>query len=91
MGVLVKIPIPFGTCTQGENEVMVAGNTVQNVLENLNEIHTGIMDKLCDQDGNLRRFVNLYLNERDVRLLNDLETNVSDGDIISIVSTITGG
>ena len=91
MGVLVKIPIPFGACSQGENEVMVTGNTVQKVLENLNKIHTGIMDKLCDHDGNLRRFVNLYLNERDVRLLNDLETNVSDGDVISIASTITGG
>lgn len=91
MGVLVRIPIPFGTCTQGENEIMVPGNTVRKVLENLNEIHDGIINKLCDQDGQLRSFVNLYLNEKDVRLLNDLGTRVSDGDMISIVSAITGG
>lgn len=91
MGVLVKIPLPFGSCTQGENEVTVTGNTIRKVIENLDEIHTGIKDKLCDQDGNLRRFVNLYLNEKDVRLISDLETTVSDGDIISIVSVITGG
>ena len=91
MGVLVKIPLPFGACTQGETEIQVSGRTVLTVLRNLSETHPGLIDILCDQEGNLRRFVNLYLNEKDVRLLDDLETPVSDGDTISIQSAITGG
>ena len=60
-------------------------------MKTLDEVQPGIRDKLCDTEGNLRRFVNLYLNEKDVRLLENLETNVTDGDIISIVPTIAGG
>jgi molybdopterin synthase sulfur carrier subunit len=71
--------------------VSLEGDTVQNIIESLEDVQPGIRDKLCDTEGNLRRFVNLYLNEKDVRLLENLETNVTDGDIISIVPTIAGG
>ena len=91
MGVLVKIPIPFGSCTNGQSEVQVNGNTVQKVLESLNAIHAGVIEKICDENGNPRPFVNLYLNERDIRLMEGLETKVHDGDRVSIIPAITGG
>jgi len=91
MGVLVRVPIPFRSCAGGQTEVMVEGNTVQKVLENLNESHDGIMEKICDENGNLRGFVNLYLNDREIRSLENLDTKVRDGDKISIIPAIAGG
>ena len=91
MGVLVKIPIPFGSCTDGRSEVQVDGDTVRKVLESLNTFHAGVVEKICDENGNPRPFVNLYLNERDIRLLEGLETKVYDGDRVSIIPAITGG
>ena len=91
MGVLVKIPIPFGSCTNGQSEVQVNGNTVQKVLESLNALHAGVIEKICDENGDPRPFVNLYLNEKDIRLMEGLETKVHDGDRVSIIPAITGG
>ncbi len=91
MGVLVSVPVPFRSCTNGRTEVTVEGNTVHQVLDNLNAIHIGIMEKIFDDKGKPRRFVNLYLNQRDIRSLNNLDTKVRDGDKIMILPIAAGG
>jgi molybdopterin converting factor small subunit len=91
MGVLVSVPVPFRSCTDGRTEVTVEGNTVHQVLENLNAIHAGVMAKICDENGKPRRFVNLYLNQRDIRSLDNLATKVRDGDKIAILPIAAGG
>ena len=91
MGVLVSVPVPFRSCTNGRTEVTVEGNTVHQVLDNLNAIHIGIMEKICDDEGKPRRFVNLYLNQRDIRSLDSLDTKVREGDKIMILPIAAGG
>ena len=87
----MSIPVPFRSCTDGRTEVTVEGNTVHQVLENLNVIHVGVMEKICNEIGKPRRFVNLYLNQRDIRSLDNLDTMVCDGDKISILPIAAGG
>ena len=91
MGVLVSVPVPFRSCGDGRTEVTVEGSTVHQVIENLNVIHAGIMGKICDENGMPRRFVNLYLNQRDIRSLDNLDTEVRDGDKIAILPIAAGG
>ncbi len=91
MGVSVRIPTPMRPLTNGEAEVSVEGKTVQEVIENLEKAYSGIRERICDEEGNLRRFVNLYLNDEDIRFLQNLETEVNDGDGLSIVPAIAGG
>ncbi len=91
MGVLVSVPVPFRSCSNGRTEVTVEGNTVQQVLENLNVVHAGILEKICDSNGMPRRFINLYLNQRDIRSLDNLDTRVHDGDKIAILPIVAGG
>ena len=91
MGVLVSVPLPFQSCDNSRTEIMVEGNTVRQVLENLNVIHAGIVGKICDENGMPRRFVNLYVNQRDIRSLDNLDTLVCDGDKIAILPIAAGG
>ena len=91
MGILVRIPRPLMALTNGQAEVAVEGNTVYEVIENLDKAYNGIKERICDEQGNLRRFVNLYLNDEDIRFLQNLETEVSGGDGLSIVPAIAGG
>jgi len=87
----VSVPVPFRSCPDGLTEVTVEGNTVHQVLENLNVIHAGVLEKICDETGKPRRFVNLYLNQRDIRSLDNLDTKVCDGDKIAILPIVAGG
>ena len=66
------------------------GTTVAEVIENLEASHPGMKDRLCDEKG-VRRFVNLYANDEDIRFLDNLETTLKDGDTLSIVPAIAGG
>jgi molybdopterin synthase sulfur carrier subunit len=91
MGVLVRIPTPLRSLTEGKAEVAAEGKTVQEVIENLEMSYNGIKERICDEQGNLRRFVNLYLNDEDIRFLQNLDTEISDGDGLSIVPAIAGG
>lgn len=91
MGVLVRIPTPLRSLTNGQSEVSIEGTTVLEVIENLEKDFNGIKERVCDEQGNLRRFVNLYLNDEDIRFLKDLDTEVGDGDGLSIVPAIAGG
>ena len=91
MAVLVRIPTPLRLLTNGLAEVSIKGKTVQEVIENLDKSHNGIKERICDEQGNLRRFVNLYLNDEDIRFLQNLDTEVNDEDGLSIVPAISVG
>lgn len=91
MPIHVRIPTPLRRFTGGAEEVGVAGNTVGAVVNDLERQFTGIKERLCDEEGRVRRFVNIYVNGDDIRFLNNLETSVKDGDELSIVPAIAGG
>lgn len=90
MAIYIRIPTPLRTLTAGKEQVEVKGSTVREVIDDLERKHPGIKDRLCDEKG-VRRFVNIYQNEEDIRFLDALETAVKDGDSISIVPAIAGG
>src|SRR5262245_51948368 len=90
MSVRVNIPTPMRQQTEGQATVEVSGATVQNILDELGRKHPGITQRLFD-NGQLRRFVNLYLNDEDVRYLDNLNTPVKDGDELSIIPAVAGG
>jgi molybdopterin synthase sulfur carrier subunit len=90
MAVKVRIPTPLRTLTGGADEVPADGGTVAEVIESLEANHPGMKDRLCDDKG-VRRFVNLYANDEDIRFLDNLETALKDGDTLSIVPAIAGG
>ena len=91
MSVKVRIPTPLRRFTGGSEEVSVDGTTIGTVVDNLETRYPGIKERLCDDQGRVRRFVNLYVNGDDIRFLNSLDTSVKDGDEVSIVPAIAGG
>lgn len=91
MTVTVRVPTTLRTLTSGASEVEVEGATVAEVLEQLESAHPGFKDRLLDGDGALRRFVNLYVADDDVRFRDGLATPVADGDTVSIIPAVAGG
>ncbi|MCC7535613.1 MAG: MoaD/ThiS family protein [Deltaproteobacteria bacterium] len=89
--VQVRIPTPLRTLTGGKDEIAVTGTTVAEVLDNLDKAHPGIKDRICDEKGSVRRFINVFANDEDIRFLDNLKTALKDGDSISIVPAIAGG
>jgi molybdopterin converting factor small subunit len=90
METIVRIPTPLRTLTAGADEVTGNGNTLAEVIEDLERKHPGIRERLLDEKG-IRRFVNIYVGEEDVRFLEGLKTTLKSGDQISIVPAIAGG
>jgi molybdopterin synthase sulfur carrier subunit len=90
MPITVRIPTPLRTLTGGADEVSIDGGTVGEVIDNLEKKHPGIKERLCDEKG-VRRFVNVYANEEDIRFLDNLATKLKEGDSVSIVPAIAGG
>ncbi|HEY4102619.1 MAG TPA: MoaD/ThiS family protein [Polyangiaceae bacterium] len=86
----VRIPTPLRTLTGGEDQVQAAGDTVKDVIENLEKNHPGIRERLMDEKG-VRRFVNIYVGDEDIRFLDGLGTELKATDEISIVPAIAGG
>ena len=91
MTVTVRVPTTLRTLTAGASEVTVDGTTVSEVLESLESAHPGFKDRLLDDEGGLRRFVNLYVADDDVRFRDGLQTAVADGDTVSIIPAVAGG
>ena len=91
MSVRVRIPTPLRRFTAGAEEVGAGGNTVAMVVEDLERKFPGIKERLCDEHGRVRRFVNVYVNGDDIRFLSGTETPVKDGDEVAIVPAIAGG
>ncbi|HEY7168160.1 MAG TPA: ubiquitin-like small modifier protein 1 [Candidatus Binatia bacterium] len=91
MSVKVRVPTPLRKYTQGADEVSAQGTSVKAIVEDLEKNYPGIKERLCDESGKVRRFVNVYVNGDDIRFLQNLETNLKEGDAISIVPAIAGG
>lgn len=91
MSVTVRIPTQLRTLTGGAGEVAVEGDTVGQALKALDQAHPGMGERLFDAEGGLRRFVNVFLADEDVRFLGGLDTPVADGQTISVVPAVAGG
>lgn len=91
MAVKVRIPAPLQSITRGASEIEVQGQTVREVIDALERNYPGIKARLCDESGELRRFVNVFVNDQDVRVLQGLDTELKDDDEISIIPAIAGG
>ena len=91
MAVTVRVPTPLQRLTNGQGEVQMNGATVIELLANLERQYPGIKERICDSDGKLRRFVNVFVNEEDIRFLQGDQTSVKDGDAVSIIPAIAGG
>jgi molybdopterin synthase sulfur carrier subunit len=91
MSVIVRIPTQLRPLTQGEGEVLVEAASVAEAIAALEVAHPGIGERLLDDNGALRRFVNLFLDDEDVRFLDGLRTPIKDGQTLSIVPAVAGG
>ena len=91
MSVTVRIPTPLRAVTTGQDKASAEGETLNQVIDNLESQYIGIKERLCDESGNLRHFVNIYVNGEDVRFLEGLGTALSSGDEVSIVTAVAGG
>jgi len=87
----VRIPTPLRSFTHNQQEVTASGRTVGEVLQNLNANFPGIGARLLDERGGVRRYVNIFYNDEDIRFLKELETPVGEDDKISIIPAIAGG
>ena len=90
MSIEVRIPTILRTYTAGQKAVEGSGGTLDELITDIESRHPGIKDRLVDDKG-LRRFVNVYLNDEDVRFLGGLETPVADGDSVTVLPAVAGG
>jgi sulfur-carrier protein len=91
MPIRVRVPTPLRRFTGGTDEVPAAGESVRAVIEDLEKRHPGMRERLLDDKGELRRFVNIYVNQEDIRFMQNRETILKDGDEVAIVPAIAGG
>ena len=91
MSIVVRIPTPLRRLTNGQDKVDVDSNTLGGVIDAMNDQYPGIRERICDDQGQLRNFVNVYINGEDVRFLQGLETPTSAGDEVSVVPAVAGG
>lgn len=91
MAVTVRVPLVLTRLTEGKKEVLVGASTVKDLVERLDAEYPGLKSRLCDETGEIRRLLNFYVNEKDIRFLKGADTELEDGDLISIVPLIAGG
>jgi molybdopterin synthase sulfur carrier subunit len=91
MSVSVRVPTILRTYTSGESEVTASGDTLSEVLDDLDSNYAGIKGRILDDNGELRRFVNVYVGNDDVRFLDNLATPTPDGTQISVIPAVAGG
>jgi molybdopterin synthase sulfur carrier subunit len=91
MAVKLRIPTPLRQLAGGASELSVQGSTVSEALDSLEHEHPGFHDRLFDERGEIRRFVNVYVSGEDIRFLNGIDTPIKDGDEVSIVPAVAGG
>jgi len=87
----IRIPTPMRKLTNDQELVEASGANIGELIDSLEQTFPGIKERLCDDNGNVRRFVNIFLNDEDIRFLDDKATAVKQGDEISIVPAIAGG
>jgi len=90
MAIKVRIPAPLQKMTNGKIEVECEATSIEELLDVLNESYPGMKDRLSE-DGRIRRFINMYVNDEDIRFVNKEKTVLKDGDYVSIVPAIAGG
>jgi molybdopterin synthase sulfur carrier subunit len=91
VSVKVKIPTQLRNLTGGEAEVQADGSTIGDLVIDLESKHPGFKERILDESGSVRRFVNVYVNDEDVRFLDGLSTVVSEGATVSIIPAVAGG
>lgn len=91
MSIKVRIPTPLQKFTNNQVEVFANGKNVKELIENLDKDFPGIRERICDEAGKVRKFINIYVNEEDIRFLQRDETPIKDGDDVSIIPAIAGG
>ncbi len=91
MAITVRIPTPLRRVTDGQDKVDTEGETLRQLIDSMEGQYPGIKERLCDEDGNLRNFVNVYVNGEDVRFLDGIDSTTGDGDEVSIVPAVAGG
>jgi sulfur-carrier protein len=87
----VRIPAPLRRLTRNQEIVRIDGATIRDVINNLEQSYPGLKERICDERNNIRRFVNVFVNDEDIRFLQDAETAVKPGDEVSIFPAIAGG
>ncbi len=87
----IRIPTPLRKLTNELEVVQASGGNIGEILENLDKAFPGLKDRICDEQGNVRRFVNVFVNDEDIRFLEDKSTPVKETDEVSIVPAIAGG
>ena len=87
----VRIPAPLRRLTNGQDKITAEGDTVQEIIDFLEQNFPNIKIRICNEDGEIRNFVNIYINEENVRFLNGISSKINDGDEISIVPAVAGG
>ena len=91
MAITVRIPTPLRRVTDGQDKVDTEGETLRQLIDSMESQYPGIKERLCDEDGNLRNFVNVYVNGEDVRFMDGIDSATGDGDEVSIVPAVAGG
>lgn len=91
MAITVRIPTPLQKLTQGQAEVQANGANIKTLIDDMESNFPGIKARICDETGKVRKFINIYVNEEDVRFLQLDETPLKDGDEVSIIPAIAGG
>jgi len=91
MAVKVRVPTPLMKLTNNQSEVTAEGSTISDIFNSLEAQFSGIKDRICEENGLPRRFINIYVNEEDIRFLDGEKTAVKEGDEISIIPAIAGG
>ncbi len=91
MPVTVRIPTPLRSVTKGTADVQAKGDTVDDLIGDLERQFPGLRERLVDEAGELRRFINIYVNQEDIRFMDNRATVLKDGDEVSIVPAIAGG
>jgi molybdopterin synthase sulfur carrier subunit len=89
--VKVRIPQVLQKLTENKSEVEIEGENIGEVIDNLEKNYKGIKERICDEDGKIRRFINIYVNNEDIRFLDGANTKLKDGDEVSIIPAIAGG
>ena len=91
MSITVRVPAPLQKFTKNQAEIQANAASIKELIEDLEKNSPGIKERICDGEGKIRRFINVYVNEEDVRFLQQDETPLKDGDEVSIIPAIAGG
>jgi len=91
MATSIRIPTPLRKLTNDQEVVTAEGATIDEIIGSLDQNYPGLKERICDESGNIRRFVNVFLNDEDIRFLDEKATPVKEGDEVSIVPAIAGG